>query len=114
MNPTVTPEPVRPSDLAVLAPGVCESAWIVSSACGLSWTWPGGAQAPGRGDVPAPLAPVLACPVLAGGPVRAGLTLRRPRCRPRQLAQGDYRRQYAKPAHHSPSATHDPPPFSSP
>ena len=65
MKPTVTPAPVMPSDRAVFAPGSCESAWIVSSACGSSCTLPGGAHAPGIGDVPGGCAE-LACPARGG------------------------------------------------
>src|SRR5262249_20278756 len=54
IQPTVTPLPLIPSDRAVFAFGLSESTLIVLSASGSSWTFPGGAQAPGRGVAPAP------------------------------------------------------------
>ncbi len=59
MKATLTPWPVIPRDRAVFAFGASESAWIVCSASGLSWTLPGAAQAPASGETGAPVVVVL-------------------------------------------------------
>jgi len=75
MKATLTPAPVMPSERAVGWAGSWESAPIVCSACGSSWTCPGAAQAPGSAVAPDDAGPLEGPPRGFASGIRAsGMT----------------------------------------